>query len=244
MSNGKMFYQNLLTSGNIAKGIVSLSVTSETVSLEKKYLYDSNPSSLWKASTTSTQYIIVSFLAPTPIKSVQLLNYNLVSGNTFQFEGCANSAFNPPAVTQVIDPAKGFIELSWTYQYYRFTLLKPSAYVQIGELLIFGGNYEFVDNFNWKYKRRKEIVWKKSESKSGQIIRKLQFVRYGYYIEFTELSDDQQAIFETIAESDYLVFFPYGTTDIYYYGCADFSDSTHESPGCWSMSCSFTENPK
>jgi hypothetical protein len=244
MPNGKVFYNNILTPANIANNLLTLSVTTETPTYEKKFLYDNHPGTLYRTTAITTQYITFSFTTPTSIKGIAILNHNLLTGDTFTFEASSTSNFSSP-VSQVIDPLKGWVEISWNYQYYRIKMSKSTgSYIQVGEIYLFTGAYEFENNFNWNYTKTKEIVRKSSLSTSGQTYRKTSYIRYGFNLSLTLLSDTQQQLFETIGESDYVVLFPYGTTGQKYYGCLDFGPFTHTSPNCWAVNAVFTENPK
>ncbi|NIM12532.1 MAG: hypothetical protein GTO45_37745 [Candidatus Aminicenantes bacterium] len=237
MSNGKIFYNNLITNS-------TLSVSSEAEGFEKEYLVNKNQGVVWRSTGINENIIQMSFDSTTAIKGMVVLNHNLESGDTFYLEASADN-FPTTAQSQAVDPGKGFIEVNWNYQYYRLRLQKTSGdYIQVGEIYLIGSSYEFDRNFKWNYSYTREINRNSKQTTSGQVYRKTRFIRKGFDLEFDGMTDTQKENFESISESDYICFLPNGSSGDLYYGIVDFSTYTHVYTNYWNASVNFMENPK
>jgi hypothetical protein len=237
MSNGKIFYNNLIQS-------CLLSVTSESSGFEKDYLKNNNQGAVWRSIDIHENIIKMNFNSTTAIKGIVALNHNLETGDTFYLEASNDNFYTPPVQSQVVDPGKGFIEVNWNYQYYRLRLRKIAGdYIQVGEIYLPGSSYEFERNFKWKYTYTREINRNSKQTTSGQVYRKTRFIRKGFDLEFEGITDTQKETFEDISESDYICFLPNAGGDLYY-GIVDFSTYTHVYTNYWNASINFMENPK
>jgi hypothetical protein len=237
MSNGKIFYNNLIANS-------TLSVSSEAGGFEKEYLVNKNQGVVWRSTGINENIIQMTFDSATAIKGMVVLNHNLETGDTFYLEASADN-FSTTAQSQAVDPGKGFIEVNWNYQYYRLRLQKTAGdYIQAGEIYLFGSSYEFERNFKWNYSYTKEINRNSKQTTSGQVYRKTRFIRKGFDLEFDGMTDTQKENFESISESDYLCFLPNGSSGDLYYGIVDFSTYTHVYTNYWNASVNFMENPK
>jgi hypothetical protein len=237
MSNGKIFYNNIMANS-------TLSVSSEAEGFEKEYLVNKNQGVVWRSTGIDENIIQMTFDSATAINGIVVLNHNLESGDTFYLEASENN-FSTTAQSQAVDPGKGFIEVNWNYQYYRLRLQKTGGdYIQVGEIYLIGSSYEFDRNFKWNYSYTKEINRNSKQTTSGQVYRKTRFVRKGFDLEFDGMTDTQKENFESISESDYICFLPNGSSGDLYYGIVDFSTYTHVYTNYWNASVNFMENPK
>lgn len=237
MSNGKIFYNNLITNS-------TLSVSSEAEGFEKEYLANKNQGVVWRSTGIDENIIQMTFDSVTAIKGMVVLNHNLETGDTFYLEASDNN-FSTTAQGQAVDPGKGFIEANWNYQYYRLRLQKTGGdYIQVGEIYLIGSSYEFDRNFKWNYSYTREINRNSKQTTSGQVYRKTRFIRKGFDLEFDGMTDTQKENFESISESDYICFLPNGSSGDLYYGIVDFSTYTHVYTNYWNASVNFMENPK
>ena len=237
MSNGKIFYNNVIADS-------TLSVSSEAEGFEKEYLVNKNQGVVWRSETISETTVVMAFAAQTAIKGGVVLNHNLETGDTFYLEASADN-FSSTAQSQAVDPNKGFVEVDWNYQYYRLRLQKTAGdYIQVGEIYLQGSSYEFDRNFNWNYSYTREINRNSKQTTSGQVYRKTRFIRKGFDLAFDGMTDTQKETFEDISESDYICFLPNGTGGDLYYGIVDFSTYTHVYTNYWNASINFMENPK
>lgn len=237
MSNGKIFYNNLIEN-------CTVTATTEAAGFEKEYLFNRNQGVVWRSTGITENNIQMTFGSTTAIKGVVVLNHNLEPGDTFYLEASEDN-FSTTAQSQAVDPGKGFIEVDWNYRYYRLRLQKTAGdYIQVGEIYLFGSSYEFGRNFKWNYSYTKEINRNSKQTTSGQVYRKTRFIRKGFDLEFNGMTDNQKQTFETISESDYLCFLPNGSGGDLYYGIVDFSTYTHVYTNYWNASVNFMENPK
>jgi hypothetical protein len=237
MSNGKIFYTNIIANS-------TLSVSSEAGGFEKEYLVNKNQGVVWRSTGIDENIIQMTFDSATAIKGVVVLNHNLEPGDTFYLEASADN-FSTTAQSQAVDPGKGFIEVNWNYQYYRLRLQKTGGdYIQVGEIYLPGSSYEFDRNFNWNYSYTREINRNSKQTTSGQVYRKTRFIRKGFDLAFDGMTDTQKETFEDISESDYLCFLPNGSSGDLYYGIVDFSTYTHVYTNYWNASVNFMENPR
>lgn len=251
MSNGKIFYNNLIANA-------AVSASSEAAGFEKEYLYNNNQGVVWRSTGITGTTITMAFTddlgspAATPVKGIEVMNHNLESGDTFVFEYSANGTdFTPHAAS--VDWQTGLLELdtdsenpdNWSYPYYRLRMSKSSGdYIQVGEIFLIGSRYDFERNFQWNYTYTREINRNSRQTTSGQIYRKTRFIRKSYNLSFDGIDDAQKEIFETIAEDDYVCFMPTGSGGDLHYGIIDFSAFNHIYTNYWSASFTFTENPK
>ncbi len=253
MSNGKIFYNNLIE-------IPTLSVTSEAPGFEKEYLGNKNQGVVWRSQNSAADPEPTVSMAFTnsgglplavEIAGVVVLNHNLQEGDELYFECSDNAAFDDTA-PNVVDSTeniweKGFAEVAWNQPYYRLRTKKNTTgddYVQVGEIYLVGKTYAFERNYRWNYSFTKEINRNSKETTSGQIYRKTRFIRKGFSLDFDGMNDAQKETFETISENDYICFLPTGSGGDIYYGIIDFSSYTHVYSNYWSANITFTENPK
>lgn len=237
MSNGKVFYNNLISN-------TTVSASSEAAGFESDYLGNSNQGVVWRSTDISQTTLQMSFGFAAVVKGIVVLNHNLVSGDTFEFEASSNG-FTSTAASISIDPVKGFAEVDWIYPDYRLRLQKVSGdYIQVGEIFLQGSVYEFERNYRWNYTYTREINRNSRQTTSGQIYRKTRFSRKGFDLSFDGFNDSQKDTFEGIAESDYICFLPNGSNGDLYYGIVDFSAFTHVFTNYWTGSLNFLENPK
>jgi hypothetical protein len=240
MSNGKIFYNNLISSSTLGGG-------TPVTGYETKYLADNNPGTVWRSAIVppNTGIVTMSFNGVTPVKGIVVLNHNLVSGDTFKFEASTLSDFSTVAESEDIDLPQGYVEVNWEYQYYRLVMTKSTgSYYQLGEIYLFGSSYEFDRNFKWNYTFTREINRNAKQTTSGQVYRKTRFIRGGFTLDFEGITDDQKTKFEAISENDYICFLPFGDSTQMYYGTIDFSAFTNVYTNFWNVNAAFTESPK
>lgn len=253
MSNGKIFYNNLIETPTI-------SVSSEVVGFEKEYLGNKNQGVVWRSEgSASDPEPIVSMTftdsggqpMAAGVAGVVVLNHNLQNGDELYFECSNNAAFDDVAPNIVYTSPniweKGFTEVAWNQPYYRLRMKKNTPgtdYVQVGEIYLVGSVYPFDRNYRWNYSFTKEINRNSKETTSGQIYRKTRFIRKGFSLDFDGMNDTQKETFETISENDYICFLPTGSSGDIYYGIIDFSSYTHVYSDYWSANITFMENPK
>jgi hypothetical protein len=237
MSNGKIFYNNLIES-------CTVTTTTEAGGFEKEYLFNRNQGVVWRSTGITENNIQMTYGSAAAVKGIAVLNHNLESGDTFKFEASDNN-FSTTAQDADLDPAKGFVEVDWNYQYYRLRLSKSAGdYIQVGEIYLVGCCCAFDRNFNWNYSYTREINRNSKQTTSGQVYRKTRFIRKGFDLEFNGMTDTQKETFEDISESDYICFLPNGSSGDLYYGIVDFSTYTHVYTNYWNASVNFMENPK
>lgn len=242
MKNGNVFYNNLISGAEIAAGTSADGFGSE-------YLGNNNQGVVWRSTAPGNQWVTMTFKeggtpVSTNVKGIVVMNHNLQSGDTFLFEASNDAGF-AVKVDIAVPTGTGYVEVDWAYPYYRLSMSKSTGdYVQVGEIYLLGGAYEFDSNFKWNYSYTREINRNVKQTTSGQVYRRTRFVRRGFEMEFEGLTDAQKQVFEEIAESDYICFLPYGSDGDLYYGVIDFSSFTHVYTGYWSVNLTFMENPK
>lgn len=237
MDNGKIFFNNLCADA-------TLSVTTEASGFEKEYLCNHNQGVVWRSTGITENIIQISFADAIAIKGVVVLTHNLESGDSFYFEASADN-FATVAQSETIDHSKGFIEVEWNYKDYRLRMQKSSGdYIQVGEIYLPGSVYDFSRNYSWGYSYFKEINRSAKQTTSGQIYRKIRYIRQGFNMDFEGLSDAQKEIFGEISESNYICFLPQGISGEIYYGIIDFSTFVHLYENNWNTTATFTENPE
>lgn len=250
MKNGKVFYNNQFNSAVIA-------VSSQASGFGCEYLGNSNQGVVWRSTTPTNQWLSMTFQeeesqggnpvivpVPTAVKGIVVLNHNMVTGDSFLFEA-ANVANFSTKVSVPVPTAIGYVEVDWNYPYYRLSMSKVNGdYVQVGEVYLLGGVYQFETNFKWNYSYTREINRNVKQTTSGQVYRRTRFIRRGYDLEFQGLTDTQKQVFEAISESDYICFMPYGSDGELYYGVIDLSSFTHVYNDYWNVNFTFMENPR
>ncbi len=202
---------------------------------------------MWRSTAITTNDIDMSFDSATAVKGIVVMNHNLVTNDTCLLEGSDNAFADYPlnAESVPVDISKGFVEVDWNYKNYRLRLVKQTGtYIQVGEIYLFSYAYEFERNFKWNYTYTREINRNSKQTTSGQVYRKTRFVRKGFNLDFTGITDVQKEKFETVSDDDYICFLPTGSTGELYYGILDFSNYTHVYNNFWDASITFMENPK
>jgi hypothetical protein len=241
INNGKIFY------GNVFGDITTFDTTTEADGFGKEYLGNNNQGVVWRSTAITTTDIDMSFAGDIAVKGIVVMNHNLVSGDTCLLEGSDNAFATYPAAAESVpvDITDGFVEVDWSYKDYRLRLSKQTGtYIQVGEVYLFNSAYEFERNFKWNYTYTREINRNSKQTTSGQVYRKTRFVRKGFNLDFTGMTDDQKDKFEIISDDDYICFLPTGSTGELYYGILDFSTYTHVYNNFWDASITFMENPK
>lgn len=245
MSNGKIFYNNLIENATITASPTE--AVMEGFGIE--YLGNNNQGVVFRSSEISGTEIRFSFDSAVSVKGIVVMNHNLVTGDpTCYFEASADGFETTPAdESEVITWDKSFVELEnpWVYKDYRLRLSKSSGtYIQVGEVYLFGDSYPFDRNYTWNYTYTKEINRNSKETTSGQIYRNTRFIRKGFAMDFDGMTDTQKATFEDISESDYVCFLPTGAGGDLHFGIIDFSSYNHVYSNYWTANINFTENPK
>lgn len=235
MSNGKIYYNNCIGSSTITAPAASGFGTG--------YLTDSNPGTVYR-STGQTADIVFTFPGAVTIKAVVILNHNLITGDSFIFQGSNSPSFTNPSEIS-IDTGTGFAEIDFdAFTYYRLRLNRTTgAYCQVGQIYFASETYEFEQNYRYNFTARHEVTWLSKTTPSGQVYRKKQFVRKGFSLEFELISGGQKTTFEEISENDYICLLPEFPDGPLYYGTVDFSDFKCDYVDSYSASLSFTENP-
>lgn len=243
MSNGKIFYNNI-----ISNAVVSASTSA--AGFDAGYLINKNQGVVWRSVSGDDQHIDIKFQSGgvpvnVTVYGVVVLNHNMTGSETFRFSvlGDANRVVTIDKTTGlglVVTPS------GWQASDFRIELDKNSvsSYVQAGEVYLIGSQYQFERNYSWNYSYTKEINRNSRETTSGQIYRKTRFIRKGFNLEFAGINDTQKNTFEDIAESDYICFMPDGAGTRLLYGIVDFSAFTHVYDNYWNATITFTENPK
>ncbi len=244
INNGKILYGNLIGSTTISGNPDPPGASAPGFELE--YLSNNNQGVVWRSLDTTENKIQMSFGSATEVKSIVVLNHNLVSGDTFFFEA-SNDNFENTDESVAVDIVSGMVEVAWGspfYKDYRLRLAKVSgSYIQVGEIYLVGAAYDFERNFKWNYSYTREINRNSKQTTSGQVYRKTRFVRKGFNLDFEGMTDNQKETFEEISENDYICFLPTGSGGDLYYGIIDFSSYTHVYDNFWDASVTFMENP-
>jgi hypothetical protein len=235
MPNGKIYYNNSVRDCTLT--------APETAGFETGYLTDSNPGTVWR-STGQTADIVFTFPAAVTIKAVVILNHNLITGDTFIFQGSNSPSFTTHSEIS-IDVTTGFAEIDFDdFTYYRLRLNRTTGdYCQAGQIFLAQKTYEFEQNYGYNFATRHEVSWLSKTTPSGQTYRSRQYVRKGFSLEFELITGGQKTIFEEISENDYSCFLPEGIDGPIYFGTVDFSDFKCDYVDSYSASLSFTENP-
>ncbi|MCP5103801.1 MAG: hypothetical protein GY950_10505 [bacterium] len=253
MSEGKIFYNNLIQGSTVS--LVPEDTSAEGFGIE--YIGNNNQGVVWRSDDISERFINMSFKdenndpLDVTVYGVVVMNHNLESGDTFRIEA-SGSGFSTIDETRDISVSTGFLDLtdlptpeSWTYPDFRLRLQKTSGnYIQVGEIYLIGGVYQFDRNYSWNYSFTKEINRNSKETTSGQVYRKTRFIRKGFALDFEGMNDTQKEKFEEISESDYVCFLPTGSGGDLHFGIIDFSSYTHVYSDYWTANINFTENPK
>ena len=234
MANGKILYSNIADTG-------TLTVTNENSSYPKENIYNNNVKSKFKTTTITENTITWDMGSATAINGIAIFNHSQPD-TTFVFE-CSTDNFSSTEYSETLSVAdiKSLVDVDWNYRYYRIRMQDSANIQSIGEVFLFADSYEFIKNYNKGYSGGKKRQFKFNVGSSGRIIRRLEFEKFIYSMNFAYIDETQKDKFEEIGSDLYVVFMPDGTN--FYYGVLMFDIPVNVTNGNYfNMGVNFEEN--